>query len=410
MHSNKLCNIRYALLLVISLILSACGNSEDADKLKEALELNKLDISSLQVSSPNTIVEYDATEQFTALAVIGDGSGPMLNVSDKVRWSVSDSDAASITQTGLLTGKADGLVTVQVELADLYASKELQLSSATLTSITITDNPSPISICKTGYALSAQGLYSDATTRDITDLVSWTSADSTTLAFDADGLISTYKSGTVSVSASRSDISSSANITVNDDIASIAISATGSSVYIGKTLPLKAVGTYDNSSTATITNMVNWLSSDTNILTVSNAASSKGEAKGVAAGFSNLTASCQTTTSNSITVSVSEEPVINDVAIEEDQTLIEFKLVDSPEQLTAKLKRSDNTYSTDVSDSEYTTWSISETIEGKAVTLSKTGEISFTQVGTTEIKVRYYDDDKEIGPFTDTIEVKIVAN
>lgn len=398
--------------IFFAILVSACGNSEDAEKVKEALEVNQLNITELKVTSPNIIIEFDATEQFKAEAII-DGSDSPLDISNKVKWSISNTDTATINSSGKLTGKADGLVTVTVQFADLSASKDINLSSATLTGINIIDNPSPVSVCKTGYELSAQGVYSDMTTRDISDLVAWSSDDLTQLSFDNTGIFSTYKDGISVITATRSGISGTAEITINDDIGSIVISSSASSVYIDNTLAFTATGTFDNTSTANITKMVTWSTSNASVLGVSNETITKGIATGVTEGMADISASCLTTTpvlSNTIEVDVTEEPVLSSISIEEDKNIIEFKIVDSPEQLTANLKRSDNSLSTDVSDNEYTTWSVGDTISGTPLTINSTGEITFTAVGITEVKVRYYDDDNNVGPFNDTIEVKIVTN
>lgn len=421
MHFNNPISNKMILKLLgclsITLLLNACGNSEDAQKLKDALEVNTLDISSLQLSSPNTVVEFDATEQFIAEAVIGDGSGAPLDVSNKVTWSVSDTSAASINSSGLLTGKADALVTVTAKLADLSASKDLMLSSATLSTINIVNTPSPISVCQSGYVLSAEGVYSDATTRDVTDIVTWSSDDTSTLAINNTNEFSTFKNGSATISATRNSISGTETITVNDDIASILIESTSTDVNIDSTLTFTATGTYDDASSANITNNVTWSSDDTANLTISNNDSTKGVATGVAVGTANISATCATTVatvSNVVEITVSEPPVIDDIAINDGIDDIEFKINDSPEQLTAKLQFNDDTLSTDVTDDDNTTWRVDDTISGTPLEISdikgSKGEITFSAVGITRVEVVYSDSDSDFGTLTQTILVKVIEN
>lgn len=393
------------------LFLSACGNSEDAEKVKEALEVNQLDISSLQLTSTNTVIEFDAEEQFTAQAIIGDGSGSPLTVNDKVKWSVSDSNAASISSTGLLTGKNVGVVTVTIQLADLSVTKDIELSDALLESINIANNPSPVSVCQSGYQLTAMGTYDDARVSDITSQVTWSSDDTTTLSINETGAFSTYKDGSVTVTASKDSIEQTADITINDDLDTIVISAEADSVYIGRTLSFTAIGNYDDASSATITENVSWASDTPSALTISNDEPTKGIATGVSEDMANITATCLSSSniiSNSELITVEEEPIIDSIAIEEDAVILEFILANSPEELTANLKRrADNSYSTDVSDSEYITWSVES---GTGFTISETGELSFTQAGNAQIKVYYYDSVDKVGPFEDLINIAILAN
>lgn len=415
MHSNNtsLSNKITLLLSTVffSILLSACGNSEDAEKVKEALEVNQLDITTLQLTSPNTVIEFNAKEQFTAQAIIGDGSGSPLPVNDKVTWSVSDSSAASITSTGLLTGKDVGMVTVTIEFADLSVTKDIELSDAQLESINIANSPSPVSVCQSGYQLTAMGTYDDTRVSDITSSVTWSSNDATSLSIDDTGAFSTYKDGSVTVTASKDSIEQTASITINKDLGSLAISASSDTVYIGRTLSFTATGTYDNASTADISDNVSWASDTTSALTISNDEGTKGVATGVSEDMANVTATCLSSpnvTSNSVLITVEEEPVIDSIAIEEDASILEFILANSPEELTANLKRSaDNSYSTDVTDSEYLTWSVES---GTGFTISETGVLTFTQAGNAKIKVYYYDSVEKVGPFEDLINIAILAN
>ncbi len=424
MHSKKrqLSSSPLTLLsyLSFSLFLVACGNSEDAEKVKAALEINTSNITALEVTSIRSTIETTETEQFSAMAIISNGSEDSKDFSSKVTWSSSDTQNATIDASGLLTSKATEtvMVTVTAQLADLTASKDIKLSNAPLESISIQNNPSPVSVCRGNYQLTAMGTYEteigeEEDIRPITDKVTWTSDNTALLTIDS-GAFSSYKDGTATVTASSDGIQSTATIVISDDLDSIAISSTSDTVFAGSTLSFSATGTYDDASTAVITNNLTWESDTPAALSISNEAATKGVATGVTKDMANIRAKClntSATVSNDVLISVEEPPVVNGVSINEDATIVQFKIADSPEQLTANLKRSDNTFSTDVTETEYTTWSITDTISGEPVTLDKlTGEITFSAVGETEIKVRYFDDDKNIGPFTDLIEVKIVAN
>ncbi|MFV1872722.1 MAG: Ig-like domain-containing protein [Oleiphilus sp.] len=400
--------------MVFTFLLSACGNSDDAEKVKNAIEVNKLDITSLQLISESSIIETTGTEQFTAQAIIGDGSTDPLDVSSKVQWSVSDSDLATINNSGKLTGKADGLVEVKARLADLSATKELMLSSAALEEIFISNNDSPFSVCSENNALIAEGQYEDeAELRTITTKVTWTPDDSSAMTINSQGIFSALKEGSTTVTASQGDINKSADITIEDDIESVSISAEEDSVYVGSTLTFTATGTYDDSSTRDITNTVTWSSSNNAFLSISNEAETRGTATGVAEGVANISAACLTTVnevSPDLAITVEPQPVINGITIEDSDNLLTFKLIDSPEQLTANLTFSDGALGEDVTDSEDIIWSIDETVEGQAVEVDNEGEISFSAIGITRLKVFYRDTDDDIGPFEDTILIEIIAN
>jgi hypothetical protein len=421
MHSKNNRSFKKSFTIIsffsLVLILTACGNSEDAQKVKDALDVNQLGITDLQLTSPNTLVEFDATEQFTAQAIIGDGSGSPLSVNDKVKWSISDADAATINSSGLLTGKNVGLVTVTIQLADLMATKDIQLSNALLETIDIINIPTPVSVCHAAYQLNANGNYDDSTVRDLTDQVTWSSDNTDLLVIDETGAFATFKDGTATITVSRNTIEKTAAVVINDDIDSIAISTSSNTVNTGNTLSFTATGTYDDASTSEITNNVNWISDTPAALSISNDLATKGVATGVTEGQANISATCLSTSavvSNSVLIDVEELPVINGVSINEDTVSLEFKINDSPEQLVAQLTKSDSTFSTDVTDSDNIDWSVIRTISGTPLTVSNIkgskGEITFTATGITEIEVRYDDNDADEGPFFDKIEVEILTN
>jgi uncharacterized protein YcfL len=424
MHSKNNQSFKKSLTIVtffsLALILTACGNSEDAQKVKDALDVNTLNITSLVVSSPGPTIETTGSEQFTTMAIIANGSKEPINVSDKVKWSSSDTKNATINSTGLLTARAEETVTVKVsaQLADLTASKEIKLSDALLERIDILNNLTPVSVCRGNYQLNASGKYeNEEELRPITDKVTWTSDTPETLAINNIGAFSTFKNGTAIVTASSNLIENIATITINDDIDSIAISTNSDSVNVGSRLSFRATGTYDDTSTAEITNNVNWISDTPAALSISNDTGTKGVATGVTVDLANITATCLSTSavvSNSVLIDVEELPVINGISINEDTVSLEFKINDSPEQLVAQLTKSDTTFSTDVTDSDNIDWSVIRTISGTPLTVSNIkgskGEITFTATGITEIEIRYDDNDADEGPFFDKIEVEILAN
>lgn len=402
-------------------LLSACGNNEDADKVKAIIDINTRNVTSLKISSPNIIIETGATEQFSAEGIVGNDDTNRIDVSDKVIWSSSDPSLASINQTGLMTSHVDGMVTITTRWGDLSDSKDIMLSSAPLNSITIEGNTTPVSVCTTDHQLTAKGNYADNTTRDISNIVTWSSADDTLLEINQNGRFTSLGNGTVNVTATRTSasdsVSGSTGITIDNDLTSISISATEDEVPVKGTLSFTATGTYSDSesSTRNITRIATWASDDTDVLSISNETGSKGVATGIAEGTANISASCNSTAAvNSAlsAISVTPEIVINGVSINQDATNLEFKVIDSPEQLVARLKRSNGTFSTDITNDDDTIWRIERVISGTSLQLSNTrgskGEIKFTAPGITEISVRYNDSDANIGPFEDRIEIEII--
>jgi len=428
-------NLRMLVLLVIStLLLTACGTG-DEDAFLEAVEVNELGILSITVTSNNSIMEVGATEQYTAETDIG------TSVTDKVKWTSSNSDVVSINQSGLATGLANGLVEITASLADISDSKELTSSDADLLSIEIQDVPVAADVCKDGYALKAMGTYGDEggdTIRDITHLTSWVSSDTEESLLklgnsdlgddsaDDKGYVSTYSAGNATITASRNRLSDSASVpspgvtfTVSDTLLSVDVTPINTTIFEGSTQQFIATGTYTDSEPADISNTVEWDTgvsgvdaSDDSLLSISNVSGSKGLATAVVAGIATVTATCKVSdadpeASTALDVTVKAVVILSSIQINTGDATVTVNVEDETEDLTAKLIFSDGS-ETDVTDHDDTLWYVGTVLNGEAATVSdedgSKGEVSFTAVGITTIHVRYSGDE---GTQTISIEVEV---
>ena len=122
--------------------------------------------------------------------------------------------------------------------------------------------------------LTATGYYTDGTTKDLTAVVTWSTADGTTVTVDATGLAKGLKKGTSIVTASYTPASSTAAINgsfaqgVLDPTAlNLAISWVKSaitSLQNTASAALQAVLTFSDSSVQYVSNAVNWAVSSAN--------------------------------------------------------------------------------------------------------------------------------------------------
>lgn len=93
-------------------------------------------------------------------------------------------------------------------------------------------------------------------------------------------------------------------------LVNIAISAASSQVYIGGASQLTAVGTYSDTTTFDITQSVTWTSSNSNVVSMSNA----GLASALIVGSANITASLNGVSSNAVTLNVPTAPLVSTLA------------------------------------------------------------------------------------------------
>jgi hypothetical protein len=177
-------------------------------------------------------------------------------------------------------------------------------STATLVSISVTPySPANLAVGST-QRFVATGIYSDGTTPTITSQVTWTSSNSS-IAGIATGLATGVAVGSTSITASESGITSpSVTLTVitsASGLSSIAVTpAFPADLGVGASLPLAALGTYADGTTADITTKVTWTSSNTAVAAVF----ANGAATGEGSGTANITAALSGVTSPGLKLTV----------------------------------------------------------------------------------------------------------
>ena len=118
------------------------------------------------------------TNQYTAIGTYSNGATQ--DISTLVTWSSSNGNTTISNTTGtkgLATGVAQGNSTIQATLSGVSSNASaLAVTAATLTSIAIGSDASVAAGSTKQY--TATGTFSDASTQDITSLVTWNSATS----------------------------------------------------------------------------------------------------------------------------------------------------------------------------------------------------------------------------------------
>jgi Bacterial Ig-like domain (group 2) len=168
---------------------------------------------------------------------------------------------------------------------------------ATLVAIAITPPVANVAVGATEQ-FSATGTYSDLSTRDLTDSVTWSSSSTSTATISSTGIATGVATGAATITATDPSavLSGTAALTVASipalpaTLVAIAITPPAADVAVGAGEQFTATGTYSDLSTQDLTNSVTWSSSVTGTATVSNTPGSQGLATGIATGATTITA------------------------------------------------------------------------------------------------------------------------
>ena len=272
-------------------------------------------LASIEVTPANPSIADGTTQLFKATGVFTDDSTQ--DLTEQVTWDSSNDEVATVSNAdpkGLATAVDPGTATVSATFDGLTGDTTLTVTAATLASIEVT--PADASIADgTTQLFKATGVFTDASTQDLTEQVTWDSSNdevATVSNADPKGLATAVDPGTATVSATFDGLTGDTTLTVTPTLVSIAVTPAGPSIANGLTQQFTATGLYSDDSTPDITAEVTWASSNVAVATVSDTAGSKGLATAVGAGSTNVSATIDGVT-DSATLTVI--PSVNDLLV-----------------------------------------------------------------------------------------------
>lgn len=175
-------------------------------------------LTSIAVTPATTSIPLGNTQQFTATGTYTDTSTQ--NITSSATWSETNgTGSATVNSTGLAAtlGGAQGNVTIMATMGMISGNTTLTISAPVLSSISVTPANSSVLIGNT-QQFTATGTFSDASTQDVTSLVSWSETDGTgTATINSSGQANTAGSGTggtATITATSGSIHGNTTLTV----------------------------------------------------------------------------------------------------------------------------------------------------------------------------------------------------
>lgn len=398
--------------LLLAVTLTACSD-DDASDFIEVVEEGKQNLVSLAISVDETVLDVSSSRQMTATAT--NKSGTTLDYTSLANWVSSDAAIASVSDRGLVSALSAGTVTIEASYGSLSDSISITASDAELLSISLTAAEISVNECQ-NLQMSATGGYDDGTQRNLTELVSWSSANTTLGDFDTqsgnEGLLRTFDSGTLATNASYGGFTGTTDVTINDSISSLTLAPSSFSLELGSTQAFTATASYSNGTTADISDNAQWTvvssGSGTSIGSVDNTFPDKGTFTASVIGSVLLQAECgQQPNNTSITVTAVKE-------VDHIEILggVSGKIItdgDDIFQLTATAVYTDGSEVV-VTDDDDLVWSTTSGDTGIITVSNDTndeGEVSHTGVGEVVIEAEFTVDSLV---YTDEITFTVEAN
>jgi len=164
-----------------------------------------------------------------------------------------------------------------------------------LTALAVTPTNPSIAL-GTGVQFTAMGTFSNDTTQDLTNAVTWSSSNASVAAVSnapgSEGLATSISPGVTTITATdlASGISGATTLTVRAVLLSIQVTPANPTILVGRTKQFTAIGTYNDGTTQNLTGSVTWSSSNASVATISNAPGTSGLASGVSSGLTTIAA------------------------------------------------------------------------------------------------------------------------
>jgi uncharacterized protein YjdB len=260
------------------------------------LNVSNATIVSMAVTPSGITLPAGAQGVFVATGTFSDATTQNLNL--QATWASSNTTVASISNApgtqGVLVGLSAGMTTISAVWNGVGGAAPLTVSPAVLQSITVTPT-SPTAVVGTTRRFTATGNYSDFSTVDITQDVTWsvvgTGATIDNTAGVNKGVATGTSVGTPTIKAAYLGIEGTTTFDVRGStITSIVISPASLSLPAGTASSFTATANLSGGGTQDVTDQVTWGSSAPAQAAMSNTAPTRGYVFGQTPGTANITA------------------------------------------------------------------------------------------------------------------------
>jgi trimeric autotransporter adhesin len=224
------------------------------------------ELSSITVRPANKKIAKLTNQPFSAIGTYTDGSTH--NITGQVAWTSSNTAVATIGLHGLAKALTPGTTTITATLDSISGSTTLDVTNATVVSITVTPSGRTIA-AETRLAFTAVGLFSDNTRQVITRDSMWASDNHAVATVTGAGTATAIGPGTANISATFEGVTGSAPLIVSSATLS-SISVRPATALLAPTTSVQcvAIGTFSDGSTQVMTGIVTWTSSASEVASV----------------------------------------------------------------------------------------------------------------------------------------------
>jgi hypothetical protein len=254
--------------------------------------------------------------QYTATLILSNGT--TRNVTGQAQWTSSNPMVAQIVGPGRAVPGAPGVTTISASYLGFNAATMLTVNVAVAVSVEVSPIAPTLPLGTVGQ-LTATAIFSDGTTRDVTNLATWVSTDPGSVGVNTArfrGRITALKVGKAEVSATYLGLAGATTVTVSGSVVtSISVSPIDATLPVGARRQYTAQAIRSDGTSMNVTAQATWTSSAPMVAGVGTAGAMRGQVVALAAGkatisatFMGLTGTATVAVTNAMLASIQVTP------------------------------------------------------------------------------------------------------
>lgn len=292
-------------LFVFSAILilaASCGGGGDKGSPSPGPYVPPANVAVSSVSISVTAKEIVIGETLQLSATVSPS-----NATDKtITWSTSSSTVATVSPTGLVTGKAEGTADIKATAGGKSSTCKVTVKKPTVAVSSVELDETNITL-KEGETKTLKVTVKPDNATDKT--VTWGSSKTDVATVDNTGKVSAIKEGVASITATSGGKSASCKVTVEKavvEVTSITLSETSVTLTEGETKTITATVNPSDATDKTVT----WSSYNPSVATVSN-----GTITAWTPGSADITAECGGKTASCYVIVTTKEIPVSSISL-----------------------------------------------------------------------------------------------
>jgi len=281
-------------------------------------------VDSISVKPSSVNVPAGRTQQLTVTAIMSNGTTQ--DVTDSAAYQSGDASIARVSNSGLVTGKAQGNTNVTVTYQDKTATVPVTVTAPVVEYITAEPKPVALTEGQT-QQLTVTARYSDGTTVDVTSLAQYQSENASVATVSASGLITGVSPGNTNVTMTYGGQTATVPVTVTEltpVLESISVSPGEVNLPVGRTQQLTITAHLSNGTTQDVTGSAGYIVENASVVSVSGSGLITAQAQGstsITVTYQGKTATVSVTVTAPVVESISVTPALVDLPAGRTQQL-----------------------------------------------------------------------------------------